>query len=545
MEVSLILPLINNRMLRIQNTFLRMNTENFTTVLIDTFKCVIVASNNTQKLVLSVDRLTLRKVLSEGNHIYEYRYKEEDMETSLIIKIGGSIEEVSRVKEQLGSVGVRFSLDKLKDSVRDSFKDYEFNMSPSNDSDVVKMDNNSYKRFGTVTSDEQELFSDRKMSSDFKDTSESISHKKSSFGSLFNIFKRKKEAYSRSSGLLMLNSYSQRSGVLQSTLPIILNLDEGIIDRISKYFTISPPQHHIYNLKVSNNIKEALEIHIHFANPPVHLNFYGPRSHAVFYTEARGYQVLREDDFLHKLSNLHKSLSSAFTVNEPFNNSKVSVDTCISALVTTNKRIAHKIAVKEYNTKTIGCAFRNFLDRKPNSRYTEVSCFEFRPKIRKLINFYLELNFDFNTHIEFIAAFYQAYLEAFKKLVTLIVTYFSYKNKQVRVNSFYVFLLRVFAFETEELINDFKKVFLELLSASNYCSVDKSKDLVFKQKAFYDWFARYNNVNQEFCTDIRYDMRDNRLKELILEVAADKCKDLSFLKTELVYEIKQLRKIDK
>ena len=538
------MPLINNRMLRVKNMFLRKSTENFTNVLIDTFKCVILASGSSGKLTIDVDRLQLKKILSEGNSIFEYRYTEEDKEVCLLLKIGGSPDEVKTTKDQLRSVGVKFSLNAEKSQGDHFSSDYEFNLSPGSQSGTDKTEKNPYVRFNTCFSEDQELISNQKLSDEFKDSSESTSRKKSSFGSLFNIFRKKKSSYSRSSGLLMLSSYNQPKGVLQSTLPVILNCNEGIIDRVSKYYIISPPPFQKYNLKVSHNIRESLELHIHFSNPPVHLRFYGQRSSNVFYSESKGYQSLRETEFLQKLSSLRKSLSSAYTMNDSFHMAKVGIDKCVTQLLDINSRIAHKLAANEYSTKTTGFAFRKFLDRKPNSRYTELTCFEFRPKMRKLVNFYLELNFDFNTHIDFLATFLNCYVDAFQKLETLIVSYFSYKNKQIRVNTFYVFLLRVFAFEVDELITDFKRVMLELLSASNYCTADKAADLAEKQKLFYDWFARYNGVKREFCTDVPFDMRDDRLRELIVEVAADKCKNLNFLKAELAHELKQLRQLE-
>lgn len=532
-------------MIRLNNMFVKKGIENFTNVYIDTFKCSLIAANASQKLVISVDGLRLRKILSESNHIYEYKYGEGTAEMSLMIKIGGPVEEVRSTKEKLGSVGVCFSMERGDNSSKRSSSEYYFNSSPNSYSDTVKMDSNRYEKFNTISSDDQDLLSERRMSEEGKDSPNSSEHKKSGLGSLFNIFRKKKESYSRSSGLLMLNSYSQHKGVLQTTLPVILNLNEGMVDRISKYFTISASQNQQHSLKVSSNIKEALEIHINFKNPAVHLNFYGPRSNTVFYTDNRGYQALRETEFLNKLSNLHQTLSSAFAVNQPLQLSKVSVDKCLSHLIEVNARIANKIVTNEYTTKTIGFAFRNFINRKPNSRYAEIGCFEFRPKIKKLINFFLELNFDFNTHIEFIASFYKSYLGAISRLESLIVSYFSYRNKEIRINSFYVFLLRAFAFEVEELVGDFKRVLLELLSASNYSAMDKQNDVMIKQKAFYEWFARYNNIPADFCDKTEFDLRDTRLKDLVAEVIAVRCKNLNFLRTELVHELKHLKGLDK
>ena len=535
-------------MIRLKKTVIRQGKDNYTNILLDTCKNYVQAFGGTKRLSIDCESLLFEKVISLKNDIYQFSYKQKEKPDRLFfwVKLDGLEKEKQQNKDYLDRLGFQFN------SIGEySTRDYRTESNPFQSNRTMSQNTevkNEYQQMISQSSESKNSII-RKKSFDVEEESSSFkSAKKGSIGSLYRIFKPRQDGSSISSNLIISGEQSQEKQLCERGPDLIVS-GNNMISRISNYFRISP-YNYKYNLKTSARIKDTLNMYIEPQTNTLPLNFYGSFSNNIFYCMEKGYSELRNKEFVTNI--VERNRISEFTLKrtdaveikdteEENEIEKIELKNCLDRLVSYNVKIGKKIISKEYATFTVSSIFRNFIHRKKNSTRVSFKFLGFFDKFRKLINMYLTVNFDMNSHLEFVKAFLDIFKLAMKEMEELVLGYFSYRNKDIKIGNFYVFLLRLFSYEIEMLISEFRQIFMELLSCSNYCDTTDRKSFETKQRAVIEFFKNINEVGDSF-EDIRYEGQESReIRRLINFIIDRDFTNLRFMLDEMKRELSNLK----
>lgn len=507
--------------------------------MLNTSQNTLEAFSGTKRRSIKGDTLQFKKVLCMKDQIYEFTYYDKTSQLNLIFKLmlTGSEDDIKKTKIDLNKIGFQFK--KTQAQPRSETNHHKESVDSSSLSpEPFDQFESYYRRLSLTSRTGKETALEIPIIDISDDSSNSLSSNSNSVISLYDIFKSKREKEKSKERMNKSQTKTSKQETIYLANSIIFS-GKNMIERISKFFRISPIANTKYDFRIASDIRAMLPVKLRTNSEYYPLDFFSLKSLNIFYSTKMGFKELRDKVFIMTVTDKNRKKRQNERRRKKREVNFIPIDKYVKKLASFNMDIGEKVTRKEFSRSKINTLYKSLLNKEKSGNIG----FEFREKYKRLINMYLTNNFDFNVHFKFIRLFYALFRFAIKQFEDLIVSYFSFKNKHIKIDSFFVFLIKLFLSEISLLKKEFVSVFSELISSSNYCELTKDTTLQRRQNQLFKAFVRALEIEDKLFIKKDRDIKEKDLNVLLGFLRQREFKKLTFLEEEMIKELNKLKNI--